>query len=272
MPRFRDLQTTNRYVCFSPCSMRPVRPGGMECDGSHVNHPLRRRARGIEPRRGREDATSAFGSEESRPDGSKQRCHSPPFSAERPLVTNADRSALRAHFLRWLIAPAFDEPRPPPASAEAAHELHPTFPVRLFGDPGYARDTYEWSPLSRRGQAWCPITSLSSTHVRVSTSRHPHVPRSTLTKPRRRHANRSPFGGDGERLGAFARCRRCRSNPSRGFHLAMKGQGSLEWAPASFPSASRDGEASKRRTMHAASLVTVSGPRRMRRHSTKQQA
>lgn len=77
---------------------------------AHTNHPLRRPARSIEPRRGREDATSAFKSEEPRPGGSEQRCHSPPFSAERPLVTNADRSALRAHFLGWLIAPAFDEP------------------------------------------------------------------------------------------------------------------------------------------------------------------
>lgn len=182
-----------------------------------------------------------------------------PFRVPSPLFTVVDRSCLR-------------RTETSSGNAEGAPELHPTFPVRLFGDPGYARDTYEWTPLSRRGQAWCPITSLSSTHVRVSTSRHPHVPRSTHTMPRRLRTNRSPFGGDGERLGAFARRRRCRSNPPRGFHLALGRDRALGMAPASFPSASRDGEASKRRTMHAASLVTVSGLRRMRRHSTKQQA
>lgn len=194
------------------------------------------------------------------------------FSAERPLVTNADRSALRAHLVRVVDRSCLRRTETSSGNAEAAPELHPTFPVRLFGDPGYARDTYEWTPLSRRGQAWCPITSLSSTHVRVSTSRHPHLPRSTHTKPRRRRTNRSPFWGRWRAARGF--------RPSPAVSLESPARLSprigkdraLGMAPASFPSASRDGEASKRRTMHAASLVTVSGPRRMRRHSTKQQA
>lgn len=195
-----------------------------------------------------------------------------PFATHlRRATTRDERGPFRAPsppLSRWSIAPAFDEPRPAPAMRRELPSY--THLSRLvFGDPGYARDTSARSSLSRRGLAWCPITSLSSTHVRVSTSRHLHDPRSTRITPWRRHANRSPFWGNRERLGAFARRRRCRSNPPR--VELTKGTGRFE-APASFPSASRDGEASKRRTMHAASLVTVSGLRRMRRQSTKRQA
>jgi hypothetical protein len=173
--------------------MRPVRPGGMERDGSREpplappcsKHRAATRARGrdlrFRERRAetwRVRAAMPFATLLRRATARDERG---PFRAPSPRFTVVDRSCLR-------------RTETSSGNAAAARELHPTFPSDFSGDPGYARDTYEWSPLSRRGQAWCPITSLSSTHVRVSTSRHPHVPRSTHTMPRRRHANRSPLG------------------------------------------------------------------------------
>lgn len=139
MPRFRDLQSTIDACASLRAGCARFGRAGWRVT-AHTHHPLRRLARSIEPRRGREDATSAFGSEEPRPDGSEQRCRSPPISAERPLVTSADRSAPRAH-LAVVDRSCLRRTETCSVNAERAHELRPTFPVLVFGDPGRARDT-----------------------------------------------------------------------------------------------------------------------------------